>query len=249
MLAKGLYSISEVACSLQSFAWIAQDVAWEAAMERDGSTLPQQAVNLVNALKAFLIALVEEEVAEMLSRIQIETAGDVALVLDAAGDGVIVMELANKIVDLVKANEPLMEKAGARNSKNDATRIQTIHDKAAELGAACPDATAEKAAKLTEDNDRLTKSVDAVVPRLEKMAETIEELKVDNAKQAAKIAALEAQPVMEKGIAISIEKEEDAAGKLAKSGDPEPGSIAAINAMVPGPERARAMEQYAVSRR
>jgi hypothetical protein len=87
-----------------SFAWIAQDVCMGGAMERDGSTLPQQAVNLVNALKAFLIALVEEEVAEMLAAHPGRDRGDViALVLVAAGD-VVVMELANKIVDLVKAD-------------------------------------------------------------------------------------------------------------------------------------------------
>jgi hypothetical protein len=242
ILAKGLYSITEVACSLQSFAWIAQDVAWEAAMERDGSSLPQQAVNLVNALKAFLIALVEEEVAEMLSRIQVETAGDVALVLDAAGDGTIVMELANKIVDLVKADTALMEKAGARNSKADADRIQSIHDSAMELGASCPDATAEKAHTLEEENDTLRKSIDKALPAIEKLTETVEELKSSNAEMAEQIGKLSGQPVMRKGVAFSIDKSEDNGGALSKAdNDPEPGSLEAVRALPDGRERSRAL--------
>lgn len=242
-LEKGLYSISEVACSLQSFAWIAQDVAWEAAMERDGSTLPQQAVNLVNALKAFLIALVEEEVAEMLSRIQIETAGDVALVLDAAGDGTIIMELANQIVDLVKADSALMEKAGARNSKADADRIQSIHDNAMELGASCPDASAEKAHKLEGENDALRKSVDRALPALEKLTETVEELKKSNAEMASQIEKLSGEPVMKKGVAFSIDKGED--GQPLEKSAPDPDSLEAIIAMPPGPQKRAALNAHA----
>jgi hypothetical protein len=79
-----------------------------------------------------------------------------------------------------------MEKAGARNSKADATRIQTIHDQSCELGAACADASAEKAHTLEEENDRLAKSVDKASAGAREAHRDVEELKKSNAKMAAR---------------------------------------------------------------
>src|SRR5206468_13034382 len=142
----------DVACSLQSFSWIAQEVCDEARWEGDsGSQLPQQAIDIVNALKAFLIALIEEEVAEMLEATKYDLADVIEVTITDDGE-VESMELANKIVDLVKADAAIMEKAGARNSSADSARIQAIHDKASELGADCPDAAAEKVASLESEN-------------------------------------------------------------------------------------------------
>jgi hypothetical protein len=243
-LAKGLYSISDVACSLNSFSWIARDICDEERWEGDSaSKLPQQALDIVNALKTFLVALIEEEVAEMLQQSKDGLADVIDVVIDG-GDDVVVMELANKIVDLVKADAPLMEKAGARNAKADATRIQTIHDKATELGAACADASAEKCSTLEEENNRLAKSIDGALPRIEQLADTVEAQRAELAKMADKIATLEAQPVLNKGAAFSIDKSEDNGGTLEKTA-PEPGSLAAINAMPAGRERQRALDLYA----
>jgi hypothetical protein len=150
----------------------------------------------------------------------------------------------------VKADAAVMEKAGARNSSADSARIQAIHDKASELGADCPDSTAEKCLALESENERLAKSVDSAIPRIEALAETVESLKSDLAKSAEKISALEAQPVLGKGQVFTRSKEDDSAGEAAlEKGAPEPGSLEAINAMPPGIERTRALEKHAQQRR
>jgi hypothetical protein len=247
-LAKGLYSISDVAESLRSFAWIAQDVIWEASSEGDKSSLPQQAVDIVNALKGFLCALVQEEVAEMLAS-TVANAGDMVNVVIVDDGDADAMELANKIVDLVKADEARMAKAGARNSTKDAARIQTIHDTTCELGAACG---ADKVAPLAAENERLSKAVDAALPRLEKLTEELGALRTERdndhaamAKMADQITALGAQPGVTKIQAV-IEKHQD--GPLAKADDAQPGSIEATRDLSPA-ERQRKLETIAINAR
>lgn len=210
ILAKGMYSISDAVSSLQSFAWLTQDVCYDASYENDGSPLPQMAVNIVNSIKGFLIALVEEEVAEMLARTKADVGGTVELVIE--GDN---MELAASIIDLVKANGPLMEKAGARNAKADATRIQTIHDKACELGAGCASDVVEKAAALAADNERLTKAVSDALPRFEALTEQVSTLRNGQElsatamlKMAEQIETLGGQPALTK-VQIAAAKEAD----------------------------------------
>jgi hypothetical protein len=217
-LAKGLYSIGDVASSLQSFAWIAQDVCCEANSEGDGSPLPQMAVNIVNSLKGFLVALIEEEVSEMLARTQDQVGDAITLVIDDGDDDT--MELANKIIDLVKSDAARMEKAGKRNSKTDAASLQTIHDKACEMGAACSDGgAAEKVAGLEAERDRLAKSVDKTVPVLEQLTTEVSELRKAHADQLAKMQGeldrIGAQPGATK-IELAISKEAEN-GELGKS--------------------------------
>ena len=246
VLAKGIYSIGDAVSSLQSFSWITQDAIFEASIEGDGSPLPQMAVDIVNAMKAFVIAMVEEEVCEMLCRAQAEAGPDVVLVIEGA-DGV--MELAASILDLVKANEPLMAKAGARNSKADAKRVQGIHDAACDLGAGCPDGgAAEKVASLAADNERLAKAVDGALPRLEALTETIATMRTEHKdameKMAGEIDRLGGQPAATKiELAVAKSKEEDN-GALAKADEPSPNSIEATRTL-PAAERQHALERIA----
>ena len=227
-LAKGLYTVSEVADITRQFAWIVQDVNWEEAAEGDtDSPLPQMAVDIINALKAFLIAMAQEEVAELLANTQ-ANIGD-AIEIDIADGDDDTMELARQIVDLVKADTPLMAKAGARNSKPDGARIQTIHDKSCELGAACADSGAvAKAAELAAENDRLAKAVDSALPRLETLADALSKVNADREadrashseameKMAEQIKALGDQPAPTV-LQVAHSKENDG---LAKTADPK----------------------------
>lgn len=211
-LAKGLYGIPEVATAMRGFAWIAQDVCSEERWEGDKtSPLPQQAIDILAAMKTFLIAMIEEEVAELLSRTKAEVGDEITLVIE--GDS---MELANQIVDLVKANEALMEKAGKRNSKSDAATIQAMHDNAVKLGAVC-DEDVEKIASLEAGNEALQKAASSALPRIEKLTESVEALQKSATASNAlvvelreKVAQLEAQPALEKGaIFAPIDKEGD----------------------------------------
>lgn len=189
LLAKSLYCVERVACALNRFGEIAQSVAWEEMSENDtGSPLPKMALGIVGQTRDFLIAMVNEEVAEMMAQITTQLPNFTLSMIEGPADE---MALASKIVDLVKADTDLMEKAGARNSKNDAKMIQSMHDNAVVLGANC-DAGGEaaKAADLAAENERLAKAIDDASPRIEKLAESVETLTKARVEDQATIAAL-----------------------------------------------------------
>lgn len=173
MTSKGMYTISRMSELLQAVDYLAQDSKWEAEWEEDGSTVPEQ-------LRAWLVqgvAIFHNVVAE-------ETAELVAQGADSADDGGIV-ELADASADI--------EKAGARNSKADQEKIQTMHDHSVSLGASCG---AEKAAApddLKKFQDDLAKAEDTI------------------AKQAVRITELEAMPTVGKALlhAVAVSKDQD----------------------------------------
>lgn len=244
LLEKGLYSLSDAVSSLQSFAWLAQDVACEADWEADGSTLPQKAVDIVKALKAFLIAMVEEEVSEMLARLNANNE-NVDLVIE--GDD---MELATQIVDLVKADTARMAKAGARNSKADANRIQAIHDAAGELGACCAsdEAALGKAAEVVAENEQLNKALSEALPRFTALTEQVESLRTERdsdraemAKMAEQIATLSGQPAPTKIDQALMREKADDNGSLAKDAGSEEEELAKMTPK----QRAAALEAKA----
>jgi hypothetical protein len=128
-------------------------MCWDADYEMNGSKCPPTAAVILKSLGDLLIMYVQEEVAEMISSLP-----ETFTVIVDGGD----MSLAQGIVDLVKSDVALMEKAGARNNKSDAAMIQTMHDNAVKLGADCEAALA-KAAALELENEVLTKAVDDTV--------------------------------------------------------------------------------------
>jgi hypothetical protein len=65
-LKKGLYDASRICDLLCSLGWVTDSVASEAMFENDGSGVPAQLVGVMRQLGQALVALVQEEVAEML---------------------------------------------------------------------------------------------------------------------------------------------------------------------------------------
>lgn len=250
-LEKGLYQLSDAVSSLQSLAWLAECVTDEAAWEGDGSPLPQMAADIVLSLKAFLVAMVEEETAEMLARMKAGAGDSVDLVIE--GEEEPVMALAAQIVDLVKADAARMEKAGARNSKADAKRIQEIHDHAGTLGAQCAADAVAKAAELGATNDRLSKAVADALPRMEAMTAEIATLRTERAadrealaKMQAQLAAIGDQPALTKIEAAAIKAKEDETAHFTKADTSAPSSIEAAS-VLPAHERIRALEAIALN--
>lgn len=129
---KGLYSVSELANLITNLRWIQSDCAYEAQSEGDGSALPTKLAQCVAALGDALVEMAREEVAELLANLQ-------------NADGMPAVELLDTLIansasatDLKKFQDELdVVKAGARNSKSDLERIQTVHDTTVELGAEC----------------------------------------------------------------------------------------------------------------
>lgn len=69
---KGLYEVSWLACLLADLSWLEEVVEWEAEYEGDGSPVPAMLTQALQQLGATLVAMTEEEVAELLAEEETE---------------------------------------------------------------------------------------------------------------------------------------------------------------------------------
>jgi len=200
-LKKGMYSVSNFASLLQSILCMAQDAEYEAEWEKDSSPIPAQLREWLKAGTVIFAAMATEEVAELIATLSPQEPVDIAMA-DKAGD---------------------LQKAGARNSKADLEKIQTMHDHAVDLGAQC--SAAEKAEPVTDLHKM-------AAPDLEKYADVwfakycsergIEEAPAISAyikdandelvKRRERIEELEKQPAAPKGALRAIGKADDIGG-------------------------------------
>lgn len=254
ILAKGMYTVERTACMLDRIADIASSVMWEEKAEGDtDSNLPQMAVDLVNRVKAFLVEMANEEVAELLTSITSQMP-EFALAL-GGDDADETMELAAQIVDMVKADTGLMEKAGARNSKADAAMIQTMHDHSVKLGADCGgDAQKDALAAIEADHDRLAKALSDAAPQVEAITDRLAKAEAGRtdalaelAKANARIAELEALPEPPKGKVVVMEKQIGGADTEAAEQQIAPVALDDIRAL-PADQKLQKMEELAMQR-
>ena len=207
VIAKGLYTVGRLAEIMQSLASIQSSCASEAAREGDGSTMPATLAASLQGLGAALVAMAQEEVAELLADLpegmEVVTSDDC-------------FYYAAKAIDIVKADTALVEKVGARNSKGDQTKLQAIHDNATKLGAKCESCDA---AKVDSDDD-IAKAA-RLEDTLAKATATIEDLtkRLENTPAPAKTVVTPA------GL-TAITKTEDAAGEP----DAEPDALTKADA-------------------
>ena len=166
--AKGMWSVKELATLVQSLYWLQQDADYESQYEGDGSPIPAKLANALSVLGAVLVEMAQEEVAELLATVSVTAMPAVetlkALIDAADKDGTI-----GKFSDAID-----VFKAGARNSKNDAERIQKAHDLLCDLGATCgvADDGAEKVAKA--DHTEALAKVAAQADELQKALTLVE---------------------------------------------------------------------------
>lgn len=185
---KGLYSISQVARMLSGLACIAQDTVWEEQAENDSdSKLPQQAMDLVAALRTFLVEMVNEEVAELMTGLT-QQGGEVVPLVAPSSD-VELIEYSARVEGLVKVDTGLLEKVGRRHNAADMESIQKMHDSSMALGAKCmksncgdmdakaDDPTMTKLAAVEEENEALKKQMADTVPVIERLKADVEALK------------------------------------------------------------------------
>ena len=153
-LTKGLYEVRELASVLQQMRSITTYAAWEAKSEGDGSPVPAQLMDLLRGLGQTLIDMTTEEVTEMLALVdqdmaQLVGVPEVMTVVELAAQG-----------DIEKFTSGVVEKAGARNSKADMAKLQTMHDHSVALGASCD--TAKAAGAETPPADDVLEDTDLV---------------------------------------------------------------------------------------
>jgi len=177
---KGMYTVAMLAGILDQLNVLKEMTEYEAESEGDMSPVPEQLKSNVEALAATLRAMVSEETAELTAP----------------------MAMSEKIGDLEKSETDKagdIDKAGARNSSADQTRVQKMHDMATELGAAC------SSGKSVETED-LKKSDD-----IKKLSESLAKLEGENAELKKRVETLEAEPVPARGALKAIDKAEDVA--------------------------------------
>lgn len=161
LLMKGMWEVHSLAEAIGSLVNIQTCAASEAKYEGDGSGVPQALLDQIRGLAETFLEMAREEVGELITMMTNQGIELGVCVADVA-----IMELCAGATDLVKADMDLMAKVGARNSKNDADRIQAIHDHTEKLGAACAAEKLAKAAKIEEviaENAELKKMVDEAV--------------------------------------------------------------------------------------
>lgn len=108
MAEKGLYGLCTLAQLLEQLHWCARDAMAEAAYEGDSSMVPAKLKMVCAELGDILCEMAEEET----------------------------QEEANKAIVSGSLSKAL-EKAGARHSAKDASRLQNIHDHSVDMGAKC----------------------------------------------------------------------------------------------------------------
>lgn len=194
-LTKGLYEVRELASVLQQMRSITSCAAWEAKSEGDGSPVPAQLMELLRGLGQTLVDMTQEEVSEMLAM----TEQDMAQLMGVPEVATIV-ELA-AMGDVEKFSAGVVEKAGARNSKADAQKIQTMHDHSVALGATCGEAAKAAGAEtppedleetdlvksLRADNTRLGGEVQKAIDGIAELGELVKTLTASNAELSERV--------------------------------------------------------------
>lgn len=198
-LRKGLYDICRLASLISELKWLTDSQIFEALVEGDGSLVPAALKASTIQLCQCLIAMVQEECAELF-----EDGEDLAILEMAAGSlspssaealaksgakieyietltkNASVFGLLDAVLDLTKAE---LGKAGARNSKDDASRIQKMHDISAELGAECagPEKVASDDLSKDVENATLRKQLADMLPIVEQLTKDVKNLKAQPA--------------------------------------------------------------------
>lgn len=137
-VAKGLYTLASISQMLNSFQYEVEGIAYEEEAENDTkSQLPAKSMAILVAMADLVREMALEETAEVIARLGERFRTPVIVQDDVTGMAGAVVEAAARVVDLVKADTALCEKAGARHSKKDMNILQGAHDHMAALGAKC----------------------------------------------------------------------------------------------------------------
>lgn len=188
-IAKGMGGIAELAYMLKNIRYLVQDQQGEADREGDGSFMPDRLRGWLLSGAEILALMTAEELGELVATVTPDASlPDGAIALAESTDG--------------------LEKAGARNSKADSSKIQTVHDHAVELGATCG---AEKA-DMSDDLNKIETQV-TLGGEIIKFAVTKDVADIIG-KMADRIVTLEAMPTVGKAFlnAVAITKSQDMGG-------------------------------------
>jgi hypothetical protein len=220
---KGLFQVSELSRLIECLTCLANGVVVEAAMERDGSDLPQRLAAWVAAGAPILQAMATEETSEAMAGLQaalstLPQLGTEAMALmDAGGD---------------------MAKRGARHSKADLDRLQAIHDHAVGMGAAC--SGDDQVEKMSGGGNLAKLAFDLAGTR-----EDLAKMTGERDGLRKRVTELEALPAPGGPKLVVVEKGQDLGGDTGSSAED---ALAKLEAMPPSREKALALAKIVLSR-
>lgn len=203
-LEKGMYDCSALCDLLRQLGWCVNDAQWEAEGEGDGSKVPAMLVGVLRDMGQALIAMVQEEVAELVGTYESSMPVDVFALATPTGDLTKSTALADETTDAeIDACTDLDQLRGLakRLLKANATNNTLVGGLRKSLsvadGASLPDAAAAHVAKLTKATDDLQKAHTAIHEQnagLLKLRNDNAELTKAVKAQADEIALLKATP-------------------------------------------------------
>lgn len=258
-LLKGLSAVATLANLLEQIKWLQQSSAVEQLYEHDtDSEQPKRLEAWLSTGAALLRDVVAEEVQELISgEDAMDAAAPMMMVAKAietpwtATVATALREIALGKADFggrapLKLAADKVEKAGARHSKADLARVQTIHDHACGLGATCANDT-EKLAKAAGERDvaiagleKVTTTSRTLVAAVAEMKKSNDGIKAENGELKKRIATLEGQPVPPK-TGRPLDREKD--GAAAPLGGAMGKTMDEIIAMPAGPEKTEAINK------
>jgi hypothetical protein len=216
IVVKSMYSVSRFADILCSLASLQRDAAWEAEYEGDSSPVPAQLADGIKTLAESFKAMADEELAELLASLkEQEIEIDIVVLADQPET-----TKAAEVLKAVLADEALVQKIGARNSKTDAEKIQAIHDLATKLGCACgvskaAGGEAETVEKVVQERDALKAQIEAALPQIEEMGTMMKAQADEMAAVKAQLAKLgkepEPMPQVQKDATVATRQDVDPA--------------------------------------
>ena len=241
-LKKRIHHVGRMAELLYSFRCLAGDIFYEAEQEKDGSLVPGKLtdalVNLVEVFREFAAEEAQELVADI-RQFLAAPAGPVgnqmAMVMTVPkGWGLGEIEEFRKNWEENSLAEkgkwvPLI-KAGALHTAGEMAQIQTIHDHAVALGAACQGGMEKMADPTLKDVlakvEDLAGQISSLSEQLTKVqtdhtaqGEALAKVEAENTELKDRLAKVEAQPAALKGSLKAVDKGDDVT-PLAKTDGP-----------------------------
>jgi len=211
--------ISDVSSALSAL----REITWLLGFEQDEAmegTHPEAEAQVaalktaITALKMFIVSEIKEDTTPYTY-----TPGETTLLelSDRAAD---TFRITGADLAVLLTPPAEVERSGARNSAADLEMLQTMHDHAVALGAACGDTS--RAAGSEDDVQRLA-TLDADVTRLAGEIDVVRAENVTLLAEAdtlrARVAELEAQPADAKAALLAITREADVIRAAGKSRD------------------------------
>ena len=259
-LKKDLYSVSRFASIISDLSYLYNSVADEAIRENDASPLPAALKDQIKALSGSLVAMAQEETAELFGDGSGEGAYDAPAVLAMAAGlsedartalikisedvpglkkvaGVLEeaqADAVNRTIDRFVTEMQALGKTGARNSAADTDRLQKAHDLLIELGAACPK-TGTAAGNGQQDGEEVEK----ILAENDGLRKSVESTGARLDALVAKVAEIGARAAPARAAVRAIGKAEDVRDGTAttEGARPTPDDLAKRLAALPKDER------------